>query len=54
MKSKTVFTPTDESGFVTFDPLAGTTTQGEPMEVAFANLQEATKLYLEEFSGQSA
>ena len=30
-------------------PETGTTTQGETIEEALANLQEATTLYLEEF-----
>jgi predicted RNase H-like HicB family nuclease len=31
------------------NPETGTTTQGESVEEALANLQEATELYLEEF-----
>lgn len=32
-----------------FNPETGTTTQGETIEEALANLREATELYLEEF-----
>ena len=31
------------------NPETGTTTQGETIDEALANLQEATELYLEEF-----
>jgi len=34
---------------VAFNPETGTTTQGETVEEALANLREATALYLEEF-----
>jgi predicted RNase H-like HicB family nuclease len=42
-------TPADEGGFVALNPETGTTTQGETLEEAIANLREATALYLEEF-----
>ncbi len=32
-----------------FNPETGTTTEGESIEDALANLREATSLYLEEF-----
>ena len=32
-----------------FNPETGTTTQGETVEEALANLREATELFLEEF-----
>jgi predicted RNase H-like HicB family nuclease len=32
-----------------FNPETGTTTQGDSVEEALTNLQEATELYLEEF-----
>jgi len=38
-----------EGGFTAFNPETGTTTQGESIEEALANLREATGLYLEEF-----
>lgn len=36
-------------GFVAHDPETGTTTQGEDIANAFANLREAVALYIEEF-----
>ncbi len=44
-----VLTPAHEGGYVAFNPETGTTTQGESIEEALLNLQEATELYLEEF-----
>ncbi len=44
-----VLTPAEEGGFITFNPKTGTTTQGETVQEAVANLKEATELYLEEF-----
>jgi predicted RNase H-like HicB family nuclease len=44
-----VLTPAEEGGFVALNPETGTTTQGETVEEAIANLQEATALYLSEF-----
>jgi predicted RNase H-like HicB family nuclease len=41
--------PAPEGGFTALNPETGTTTQGETVEEALANLQEATALYLEEF-----
>lgn len=38
-----------EGGFTALNPETGTTTEGESMEEALANLREATELYLEEF-----
>jgi predicted RNase H-like HicB family nuclease len=49
-----VLTPTEEGGFVALDPETGTTTQGETIEEALANLQEATALYLSGFPLPSA
>jgi predicted RNase H-like HicB family nuclease len=39
----------EEGGFVALNPETGTTTQGETVEEAVANLKEATSLYLSEF-----
>jgi predicted RNase H-like HicB family nuclease len=50
MQLTAVLIPAEEGGFVAFNPETGTTTQGESIEEALANLQEATELYLEEFS----
>lgn len=44
-----VLMPAPEGGYVALNPETGTTTQGETLEEALANLREATELYLEEF-----
>jgi predicted RNase H-like HicB family nuclease len=44
-----VLTPTPEGGYVAYNPETGSTTQGETVEEALANLREATELYLEVF-----
>ncbi len=44
-----VLMPAAEGGFTALNPETGTTTQGETVEEAVANLREATELYLEEF-----
>ncbi len=44
-----ILTPTDEGGYVAFNPETGTTAQGESIAEAVANLKEATELYLGEF-----
>jgi predicted RNase H-like HicB family nuclease len=44
-----VLIPAPEGGFTAMNPETGTTTQGESVEEAVANLREATQLYLEEF-----
>jgi predicted RNase H-like HicB family nuclease len=49
MELSAVLTPTPEGGYVAYNPETGTTTQGETLEEAIKNLQEATELYLEEF-----
>jgi len=49
MQLTAVLTPAEEGGFVAMNPETGTTTQGETIEQAIANLTEATSLYLEEF-----
>jgi predicted RNase H-like HicB family nuclease len=38
-----------EGGFTAFNAETGTTSEGESIEGAIANLREATELYLEEF-----
>ena len=53
MELTAVLTPAPEGGFVALNPETGTTTQGESIEEAVANLREATALYLEEFPLQS-
>jgi predicted RNase H-like HicB family nuclease len=49
MELTAVLTYADEGGFIALNPETGTTTQGETVEEAIANLREATALYLEEF-----
>jgi len=49
MELTAVLAPAEEGGFVAFNPETGTTTQGETVEEAIANLREATALYLSEF-----
>lgn len=49
MQLTAVLTPAEEGGFVALNPETGTTTQGETVEEAVANLREATELYLSEF-----
>ena len=44
-----VLTPAEEGGYIALNPETGTTTQGETVEEAVANLKEATALYLKEF-----
>lgn len=44
-----VLTPEDDGGYVATNPETGTTTQGDTVAEALANLKEATELYLEEF-----
>lgn len=48
MELSAVLTPTAKGGFVALNPETGTTTQGDTLEEALANLREATELYLEE------
>lgn len=49
MQLTAVLIPAEEGGFIAMNPETGTTTQGETIEEAIANLREATALYLEEF-----
>ena len=49
MRLTAVPTPDPEGGFVATNPETGTTTQGETVQEALANLREATELHLEEF-----
>ena len=49
MELTAVLTPAEEGGFIALNPETGTTSQGETIEVAVANLREATVLYLSEF-----
>jgi predicted RNase H-like HicB family nuclease len=49
MQLTAVLTPAEDGGYVAMNPETGTTTQGETIEDALANLREATELYLSEF-----
>jgi predicted RNase H-like HicB family nuclease len=49
MELSAIVTPSSDGGYVAFNPETGTTTQGDTIEDALANLREATELYLEEF-----
>ena len=49
MEMTAVLTPAEEGGFTALNPETGTTTQGDTVEEAIANLREATTLYLSEF-----
>jgi len=44
-----ILSPAEEGGYVALNPETGTTSQGETVDEAIANLKEATSLYLEEF-----
>lgn len=44
-----VLLPATEDGFTALNPETRTTSQGETVEEALANLWEATELYVEEF-----
>jgi predicted RNase H-like HicB family nuclease len=46
MELSAILIPASEGGYVALNPETGTTTQGENIEDALANLQEATELYL--------
>lgn len=39
----------EEGGYVAYNPETGTTSEGESIDDAIANLREAVELYLEEF-----
>ena len=49
MELTAVLTRAEEGGFIALNPETGTTTQGETVEDAVANLKEATALYLTNF-----
>jgi predicted RNase H-like HicB family nuclease len=48
MQLTAVLIPAVEGGFVAMNPETGSTTQGETIEEAIANLKAATALYLDE------
>ena len=45
-----ILIPENDGGFIALNPETGTTTQGDNLIGAVANLKEATELYLDEFS----
>lgn len=49
MQVTAILSPAEEGGFVAYNPETGTTSQGDSIEQALANLREAVELYLEEF-----
>ena len=49
MQLTAVLTQAEEGGFVALNSETGTTSQGESIEEAIANLTEATALFLEVF-----
>lgn len=49
MIDNAVLTADPNGGYVAHDPITGTTSQGEDIADALANLREAVELYLEEF-----
>ena len=49
MQVTAILSPADEGGYIAYNPETGTTTQGDTLELALANLREAVELYLEEF-----
>lgn len=53
MQLTAVILPAEEGGYIALNPETGTTSQGDSIEAALANLREATELYLEEFPAKS-
>ncbi|ESZ88047.1 MAG: hypothetical protein Q27BB25_06205 [Blastomonas sp. CACIA14H2] len=49
MQVTAILTHAEEGGFVAFNPETGTTSQGDTLDDAIANLREAVEIYLEEF-----
>ena len=49
MQVTAVLTSAQEGGYIAYNPDTGSTTQGDTLEEALANLREAVELYLEEF-----
>ena len=47
MQLSAVLTPAEEGGYIAHNPETLTTTEGETIEEALANLKEAVELYLE-------
>ena len=49
MQVTAILTQAEEGGYIAFNPETGSTTQGESIDDALANLREAIELFLEEF-----
>ena len=49
MQVTAILTPAPEGGYTALNPETGTTSEGETIEQAIANLREAVELYLEVF-----
>lgn len=49
MQVTAILTPAPEGGYTALNPETGSTSQGETIDEAIANLREAVELYLEEF-----
>ena len=47
MQLSAVLTPAEEGGYIAHNPETLTTTEGDTIEEALANLKEAVELYLE-------
>ena len=52
MKLTAVIWPAEEGGFCVLNPETGCASQGDTVEEALANIEEATLLYLEEIPGK--
>lgn len=53
MQMTAILNADPDGGYVALNPETGTTTQGDTVEEAVANLREAVQLYLEEFPLQT-
>ncbi len=49
MQVTAILTQAEEGGYIAFNPETGSTTQGDSIDDALANLREAIELFLEEF-----
>ena len=49
MQMTAILNADPDGGYTALNPETGTTTQGDTVEEAVANLREAVELYLEEF-----
>ena len=49
MQVTAILTQAEKGGYIAFNPETGSTTQGDSIDDALANLREAIELFLEEF-----